>query len=52
MQSRNDIKKNEIATLSSKVLNDRGRKKILEEIQRMDSRLRGNDKGVIGIAKR
>ena len=32
----------EIATLSSKVRNDRG----------MDSRLRGNDKGAIGMTKR
>jgi hypothetical protein len=39
----NDKWGNEIATLSSKVRNDGGRKKIKKEIRRMDSRLRGND---------
>ncbi len=34
----------EIATLSSKVFNDREKKKIRKEIQKIDSRLRGNDK--------
>ena len=43
---------NGIATLSSKVRNDRGRKKIRKEIQRMDSRLRGNDiSGMMGLPR-
>ena len=39
MESRNYIKENEIATLSSKVRNDR----------EMDSRFRGNDIGSAGM---
>ena len=51
MERKNDIKENEIATLSSKVRNDREGKKIREEIQRMDSRFRGNDIERAGMTK-
>ncbi len=49
VQKMKDIKENEIATLSSKVRNDRGKKKILKEMQKMDSRLRGNDRRGAGM---